>query len=128
MKKICVAVFALLCAGTAFAQQANPKCKSMKTGTFTYAAEGLEHITIVRTANYQTETNAKTGGSISGKITWLSDCEYELYFDKITEKGAEGMLGQKIRTTITNVEGDIVSLHVIAEQGEGDVNMKKIKN
>lgn len=127
MKNIVIAIITIFGINTMCAQEKPADCKSMQTGTFEYMVEGLEHVKIVRTANKQVETNAKTGGSITGTVKWLSDCEYELTFDKVTEKGAEAMVGKKIRTTITAVDGDVVSLHVTADEGEGDLQMKKIK-
>ena len=55
------------------------KCADHKTGTFSLKDENLgsDHL-IERTDSLQTETDLKTGAKSKYKVTWVSDCEYEL--------------------------------------------------
>ena len=55
------------------------KCSEHKTGTFSLKDESLgsDHL-IVRTDSIQTETDLNTGAKSKYKVTWLTDCEYEL--------------------------------------------------
>jgi len=83
------------------------KCTEYRTGTFSLQDEALgsDHL-IVRTDSIQTETDLMTGAKSKYKVTWVTDCEYEL---NIIDGGPEIMDFYRDKTLIiqiTNVTKD----------------------
>ncbi len=77
------------------------KCTEHRTGTFSLKDESLgsDHL-IVRTDSIQTETDLKTGAKSKYKVTWVTDCEYEL---NIIEGGPEIMDFYRDKTLIIQI-------------------------
>lgn len=61
-----------------------PKCKKFKEGSFTYFDPALPDYEVQMTRNdsIQTEFNPFFQGTVTAKVAWKSDCEYELIYEK----------------------------------------------
>jgi len=78
MKYIFAFVVHVLLSLTAFAQQDAAQCLQFKTGVFAYRDDSSNAVLIRRTAKRQEETVKKNGITTKFKISWLSDCSYEI--------------------------------------------------
>ena len=76
MKKFIVSCVLLLVTGSLFSQSND--CTQYHRGKFTYTDSTGATITVKRKKNFQVETNEATGVWINFRITWKSDCEYQL--------------------------------------------------
>ncbi len=81
MRKIIILI-SFLISISAIAQK--PKCKKFKEGDFTYFEPGMPdyEIEMSRKGNVQTEFNPFFQGTVTSKVVWKSDCEYELIYEK----------------------------------------------
>lgn len=77
-----VLIFSLLFSILAFSQK--PNCKKFKNGDFTYIDPMMPdyEVELSRNDSVQTEFNSFVGGTITSKVVWKSDCEYELTYMK----------------------------------------------
>jgi len=62
-----------------FNRQPDP-CKSIKTGSFTYKEEMFGQCLIERNDPIQSEKVLSNGMVVQTRVTWLSDCEYQMIF------------------------------------------------
>ena len=76
MKKIFAIILLLILSGHAFSQDNN--CTQYHRGKFTYTDSAGHVIFVKRKKNFQVETNQTTNVWINFRITWKSDCEYQL--------------------------------------------------
>ncbi|MBC7534579.1 MAG: hypothetical protein H7258_02665 [Ferruginibacter sp.] len=81
-------------------------CKKYHTGKFLYTDSANNLIRLHRKRKYQFEYNTVSGVWVNFRITWKSDCEYELQQvgtnSKALRKFNHGVLG----TVITNATAD----------------------
>jgi len=111
---------------TSLTTLAQTSCDHFKVGRFKYADAGKKDVTIIRTATTQTETDDKTGAEVSGAIEWITDCEYTLTFKKVTVKGMEKLLNQKITTKITAFDGERYTCTATLDGKKFDMEIIKV--
>lgn len=76
----------ILFLGVFFAFRANAQdCQKFREGSFVNEDDQSGTTYITRKGDVQTEVNNDIGFSIELKITWISDCEYELKLVKVLE-------------------------------------------
>lgn len=76
MKHLLSLIFLVIISGTLYAQDTT--CTQYHKGKFTYTDSANNTILVKRKNNFQVETNQTTGVWINFRITWKSDCEYQL--------------------------------------------------
>jgi len=76
MKQLIILPWLLIFSANLFAQDTS--CTQYHKGKFTYTDSANNTIIVKRKNNFQVETNQTTGVWINFRITWKSDCEYQL--------------------------------------------------
>lgn len=76
MKQISILITVLILSGDLYSQDNN--CTQYHRGKFTYTDSAGHVIIVKRKKNFQVETNQTTNTWINFRITWKSDCEYQL--------------------------------------------------
>jgi hypothetical protein len=100
-------------------------CALFRRGTFTIKSPIDESYTIiVRTDSTQTETNTLSNQQMIARITWTSNCSYELlYLSGITNKGDSipaSMQAKPLRTKILKTTKD----YCVFESSMDGIEMK----
>ena len=106
-----LSLFAILIMDVFNAEAQNPDCALFRRGTFTIKSPVDESYTIiVRTDSTQTETNTLSNQQMVARVTWTSNCSYELlYLSGITNKGDSipvSVQAKALRTTILKTTKD----------------------
>lgn len=76
MKKLITLIFVIALSGNLYSQDSN--CTQYHRGKFTYTDSAGNVIIVKRKKNFQVETNQTSNVWINFRITWKSDCEYQL--------------------------------------------------
>ena len=75
--RLTIFIFSLIIlSGNLYSQENN--CAQYHKGKFTYTDSANNVIMVKRKKNFQVETNQATGVWVNFRITWKSDCEYQL--------------------------------------------------
>jgi len=77
-------------------------CQKFKTGEFMYES-GQGPLEIVRTETHQNEINPNNGIDVYSTVEWISDCQYVLTYEKITnhpDDDVGSLIGQKVYVEI----------------------------
>ena len=98
MRKLVLLVFSVFYI-SAFAQETT--CSDYKIGTFKYNNPLYKDWIIKRTAEEQIETNTATGLVIHNDVKWLSDCEFILTCQKVSQPQFNSAKGKMFRVVIT---------------------------
>jgi hypothetical protein len=104
-------------------------CKQFRTGTF--YLPNMPDIVITRDAEFQTETNTKTGKYIKMRITWIDDCTYQLKTLKTNDRQTRkidkkiGVLTVVITSVDENTYHFSASSPAMAEPIKGTIIKKK---
>ena len=84
---ICSSLSLLFVVGLSFIDKPAADCSQYKVGKFyVYNKISKQKVNIERRDSLQIETNAETGDIIIMKVSWRSECEYELLFNYATPK------------------------------------------
>lgn len=104
MKNLRLAFILLLTLGSC-AKEKN--CSKFKTGTFVYQARDGQ-VEIHRTEDAQHEVNRTTEVEMYSKVTWKSDCEYTLTYEKILNHSGDvsSFIGSKMHVEIIETENN----------------------
>jgi hypothetical protein len=77
----------LFVVGLSFIVKPPTDCSQYKVGKFyVYNKVSKQKVNIERKDSLQIETNTETGDIIIMKVSWRSECEYELLFNYVTPK------------------------------------------
>jgi hypothetical protein len=76
MKQLFTILLLFVASANSYSQDNN--CLQYHKGKFTYTDSANNVILVKRKKKFQVETNQTTGAWINFRITWISDCEYEL--------------------------------------------------
>lgn len=90
-----------------------PNCKKFRNGDFTYIDKltSLE-VTVKREGITQVEYNSDFDMTITSKVIWKSDCEYELVYQKIEGAFGNGELPEKsLYCRILETKGNTFKVH-----------------
>ena len=102
-----VVVFSLFFSILAFSQK--PNCKKFKEGEFTYFDPTMPdyEVKLSRKGGVQTEYNSFIGGTITSKVVWKSECEYELIYEKFEgfPFSMDKDIGRSIQCRILETDG-----------------------
>lgn len=102
------------------------ECSNFKVGNFRYSHPDYSKYKVIRTENIQIETDSITGFEVKGIVKWISDCEYELVYSEVSNSKYQSIIGQKVKTFITSIEGNKI---MCKSEGMGrklDIEMIKI--
>lgn len=88
-------------------------CDKFKKGTFTYKEEPFTSVIVTRTKKKQTEHDTKSGITITYKVRWTGDCQYELIQKGSNNTEVIKYNGSIIKAKITNTFAN--SYEVVAE-------------
>ena len=103
-----VLVFSLFFSILAFSQK--PNCKKFKEGEFTYIDPTMPdyEVELSRKGSVQTEFNSVFSGTITSKVVWKSDCEYELIYEEFEgfPLSMDHMMGKAIQCRILETDGN----------------------
>ncbi|MES1218596.1 MAG: hypothetical protein ABUT20_24040 [Bacteroidota bacterium] len=80
-------------------------CKIMHSGTFIYGDPGFE-VKVVIKGNKHTEYHDNGRYFIKSKLTWLSDCEYDMTMTDVTIPNFPYKVGDVMNVKIDKVDGD----------------------
>ncbi|MGH1387785.1 hypothetical protein [Kordia sp.] len=100
MKQILMIVTLLLTL-TAFAQE--KKCSDFKVGEFTYSDPDYADLITIRTDSFQTDSYPKIGLKTVSKVTWLTDCKYEIEYVEVSDPKMESLIGVKFVIEIIKI-------------------------
>jgi hypothetical protein len=100
---------------------------NFKEGIFRYEESPFNNTTVIRSKYYQDENHLSTKVKIRFKIDWVSDFEYHLTFNKISDKTGQCLLGKVMKVKI--LESNENSWKIISEfEGKfSTFTMTKIK-
>ena len=100
---------------------------NFKEGIFKYEESPYNNTTVTRSKYYQEENHLSTKVKIRFKIDWVSDFEYHLTFNKVSDKTGECLLGKVMKVKI--IESNENSWKIISEfEGKfSTFTMTKIK-
>lgn len=89
----------------------NDDCLKCRTGNFIYCDKLVnDTIMIERTDSFQVERNLKSGFITKSKITWMSDCDFDLIYmtssDSKVDSIADYIKKTPLKTRIVKVEKD----------------------
>jgi hypothetical protein len=73
---------------------------NFKEGIFRYEESPYNNTKVTRTKNYQEEDHQSTKVKVRFKIDWVSDFEYHLTFDKVSDKTGNCLIGKVIKVKI----------------------------
>lgn len=124
MNKICFSIIVVLLNFTTYSQ--NKECSNFKIGIFKYTNPSFSKYKVTRDENIQIETDSLTGFEVKGIVKWISDCEYELVYSEVSNSKYQSIIGKKIKTFITSIEGNKI---MCKSEGMGrklDIEMIKI--
>ena len=76
MKQVILLFLIIIISAAGYSQENN--CTQYHRGKFTYTDSVGNTIIVKRKKNFQVETNQTTNVWINFRITWKSDCEYQL--------------------------------------------------
>jgi hypothetical protein len=105
----CTAIFSSLplifIVGLSFIGKPPDDCSQYKVGKFyIYNKVNKQRVNIERRDSLQIETNSETGDIIIMKVSWRSECEYELLFNYATPKEVSK---SKREQSVVEVSADI---------------------
>ncbi|NHM05205.1 hypothetical protein [Flavobacterium celericrescens] len=103
------------------------KCSDFKTGNFIYVNPNFSDWKVTRNDSIQTETNIANGLEVSGKITWKSDCEFEVAYVKTNHPKLQKMIGKKVEIKIIGISNDTITYEAKDENLKMESKMVKVK-
>lgn len=124
MNKIYFSIIVVLLNFTTYSQ--NKECSNFKIGVFKYTNPSFSKYKVTRNENIQIERDTITGFEVKGTVKWISDCEYELVYSEVSDAKHQSIIGQKVKATITIIEGNKI---MCKSEGMGrklDIEMIKI--
>lgn len=98
------------------------KCDQFHVGNFTYSDAAYKGWKVFRTETTQVETDSVRGYRIEGSIRWISNCEYELAYTKVSTTSLESLIGTKMRIKIVYISGNKIIC-----QSDQKVKMEMVK-
>ena len=97
-------------------------CSKVKTGSFFYLAKSDKRkIVVTRTDSVQIERDSQTGEVIESKIQWLSNCQYQMFMNVLSQSNSDSTTPQRLQVPI-NIE--IVSVNKDFYVCEGSSSFK----
>lgn len=115
-------LFLLLVFSQIYSFGQNSKCEDFHIGNFLYSDPDFKSWKVSRTENTQIETDSILGHKIEGAIKWISNCEYELTYTKISDMNLQNVIGTKMRIKIV-----YISDNKIVCQSDNKVKMEMVK-
>ena len=103
------------------------KCSDYKLGNFTYVNQTLSDWKIFRNDSTQIETSKSTGIEVNGKVTWKSECEYEILYVKTNHPKLQKMIGKKVEVKIINIRNDTITYEATSDTIKLESKMVKVK-
>ena len=96
---------------SAFACNDRPKCGDFRTGSYIYHSDSLNSdVVINRTDSIQTEKIVSSGKTVTSRIVWTNDCEYETHYLNVNFAISDSDLiylrNQSVKIKIIRVEKD----------------------
>ncbi len=84
-------------------------CNKFKEGKFSSLNAHKKDllVSIVRSANKQTEYRETTGVTVELAVTWTSDCSYYLEYISSSDDVSKHLPGRKIFVDIIEIDGDM---------------------
>lgn len=101
-------------------------CSDFKTGKFTYPDTNAEDFVIHKTVKYQLASFPKKGWEVASKITWLSDCSYQLEHIGTNNPQMEAIIGMKYVVNIVKINGNSVTLRAEAHGKTAEKELVKL--
>jgi len=98
-----IIIFALLPPTlSSFAQE--KECANFKTGTFKYTDADYADLITKRNDSIQVDSYPNANFEMTSKITWLTDCRYEIEYIIVNDASLEPIIGMKYVIEIMEID------------------------
>jgi hypothetical protein len=101
---------------------------NFKEGIFRYEESPYNNTTVIRSRNFQEENHLSTNVKIKFKIIWVSDFEYHLIFNKVSDKTGACLLGKVIKVKILEANENSWKINTEFQGKFSTFTMTKIKS
>jgi hypothetical protein len=101
---------------------------NFKEGVFKYEEPPYQNTTVTRSKHFQEENHLSTKVKVRFKIDWVSDFEYHLTFNKVSDKTGACLLGKVIKVKIIEANESSWKINTEFEGKFTTFTMTKIKS
>lgn len=102
-------------------------CTAFKIGNFSYVNQTFSDWKIFRNDSTQVETSKATGMEVTGKVTWKSECEYEIVYVKTNHPKLQKMIGKKVEIKIISIKNDTITYEATSDTIKMESKVVKVK-
>lgn len=79
-------------------------CLDFKVGTFGYSDPDYADLITVRNDSLQTDSYPAMGWETTCRVTWLTDCIYEIEYIRVNNPMMDGLIGIKYLIEIVHID------------------------
>ena len=124
MRAIFYIIIFLFCFNS-YAQE--KQCEEFKVGKFTYSDPDYAELVTTRNDSIQTDSFHEIGLEMTSKVTWLSDCKYEIEYIEVNDSILESLIGMKYIIEIIKIDNNKIICRTKSDGIVIEKEMIKIK-